>query len=215
VLHGSFEGKPVVYCGSKSIPVLLLLYKVGFVHVAENLELFSTSQACSISLLPSHHSIVVLLRHWMQIFCAKCKSQEALLDNDIILCDGACNRGFHQYCLDPPLATINSKIICCNLGHGSCLHESFSNQKWSTRGWQIAWNVTNFKLGCAVPPGDEGWLCPVCECKMECVEVINAYLSTNFEVENSWEVSAMRCIHFDSLCTDLGRCMIGGRCLAF
>ncbi|KAG0632087.1 hypothetical protein M758_1G303000 [Ceratodon purpureus] len=81
-----------------------------------------------------------------EIFCAKCKSQDALPDNDIILCDGACNRGFHQYCLEPPLATIN------------------------------------------IPPGDEGWLCPVCECKMECVEVINAYLGTNFEVENSWEM---------------------------
>ncbi|KAG0603102.1 hypothetical protein M758_10G066800 [Ceratodon purpureus] len=50
-----------------------------------------------------------------EIFCAKCKSQDALPDNDIILCDGACNRGFHQYCLEPPLATINSKSICCNL----------------------------------------------------------------------------------------------------
>lgn len=80
-----------------------------------------------------------------EIFCAKCRSQDALPDNDIILCDGACNRGFHQYCLDPPLATIN------------------------------------------IPPGDEGWLCPVCECKMECIEVINAYLGTHFEVENSWE----------------------------
>nr|PNR54683.1 hypothetical protein PHYPA_005576 [Physcomitrium patens] len=80
-----------------------------------------------------------------EIFCAKCKSQEALPDNDIILCDGACNRGFHQYCLDPPLATED------------------------------------------IPPGDEGWLCPVCDCKMECIEAINSYFGTSFEVENSWE----------------------------
>lgn len=99
----------------------------------------STSLA---SLLPSHHSVLVLLRHWMQIFCAKCKSQEALLDNDIILCDGACNRGFHQYCLDPPLATINSKSICCNLGYGRYVHKLFSSQNWSSRGLQITCNVT-------------------------------------------------------------------------
>lgn len=55
---------------------------------------------------------------------------------------------------------------------------------------KFALTVTNFRLGYAVPPGDEGWLCPVCECKMECIEVINAYLGTHFEVENSWEVSA-------------------------
>lgn len=47
-----------------------------------------------------------------QIFCAKCKSQDALPDNDIILCDGFCNRGFHQNCLQPPLATEDSKNFC-------------------------------------------------------------------------------------------------------
>ncbi|KAH7674694.1 Zinc finger RING/FYVE/PHD-type protein [Dioscorea alata] len=35
------------------------------------------------------------------IFCAKCKSREAFPDNDIMLCDGQCNRRFHQRCLDP------------------------------------------------------------------------------------------------------------------
>ncbi|XAR72949.1 hypothetical protein NMG60_11019765 [Bertholletia excelsa] len=37
------------------------------------------------------------------IFCAKCGSKDLPADNDIILCDGACERGFHQFCLEPPL----------------------------------------------------------------------------------------------------------------
>lgn len=79
------------------------------------------------------------------IFCAKCKMQDTVPDNDIILCDGACNRGFHQNCLDPPLATEN------------------------------------------IPPGDQSWLCKVCESKLEALEAVNAHLSTHFTVENSWE----------------------------
>ncbi|KAI5003863.1 hypothetical protein ZWY2020_031106 [Hordeum vulgare] len=39
------------------------------------------------------------------IVCATCSLQDDTLDNDIILCDGACKRGFHQNCLNPPLAT--------------------------------------------------------------------------------------------------------------
>ncbi|KAE8730416.1 Auxin-responsive GH3 family protein [Hibiscus syriacus] len=37
------------------------------------------------------------------IFCAKCGSKDLSANNDIILCDGVCDRGFHQYCLQPPL----------------------------------------------------------------------------------------------------------------
>ncbi|XP_042468962.1 pathogenesis-related homeodomain protein-like isoform X3 [Zingiber officinale] len=40
------------------------------------------------------------------IFCAKCRSSEAFRDNDIVLCDGTCNCGFHQKCLEPPLVKI-------------------------------------------------------------------------------------------------------------
>ncbi|KAG2246749.1 hypothetical protein Bca52824_086377 [Brassica carinata] len=37
------------------------------------------------------------------IFCANCGSKDVHVDNDIILCDGFCDRGFHQYCVEPPL----------------------------------------------------------------------------------------------------------------
>lgn len=79
------------------------------------------------------------------IFCAICQSKESSPDNDIILCDGACNRAFHQFCLQPPLRTED------------------------------------------IPPGEEGWLCPVCDCKFECLDIINEHFATDYEVEDSWE----------------------------
>ncbi|QHO35935.1 Homeobox protein [Arachis hypogaea] len=79
------------------------------------------------------------------IFCAKCSSKELSTNNDIILCDGACERGFHQLCVDPPLLTEN------------------------------------------IPPGDEGWLCPGCDCKDDCIELVNDSLGTRLSLEDSWE----------------------------
>lgn len=46
----------------------------------------------------------------LQIFCATCGSKDVTLSNDIILCDGDCDRGFHQNCLNPPLLTEDSNI---------------------------------------------------------------------------------------------------------
>ncbi|WOH13932.1 hypothetical protein DCAR_0933445 [Daucus carota subsp. sativus] len=79
------------------------------------------------------------------IFCAKCGSKDVTLSNDIILCDGACERGFHQFCLDPPL-----------------LREH-------------------------IPAGDEGWLCPGCDCKVDCLELLNDSQGTKILVTDSWE----------------------------
>ncbi|WOL19664.1 homeobox protein HOX1A [Canna indica] len=79
------------------------------------------------------------------IFCAKCGSKDSSLDNDIILCDGSCNRAFHQKCLNPPLLT----------------HE--------------------------IPPGDQGWLCPACDCKEDCLQLLNEFQGSNLSIEDSWE----------------------------
>ncbi|XP_017971445.1 PREDICTED: homeobox protein HAT3.1 [Theobroma cacao] len=79
------------------------------------------------------------------IFCAKCGSKDLSANNDIILCDGACDRGFHQYCLQPPL-----------------LKED-------------------------IPPDDEGWLCPGCDCKVDCIELVNESQGTSFSITDSWE----------------------------
>ncbi|AQK94822.1 homeobox1 [Zea mays] len=79
------------------------------------------------------------------IFCSTCGSNDATLGNDIILCDGACDRGFHQNCLNPPLRTED------------------------------------------IPMGDEGWLCPACDCKIDCIDLINELHGSNISIEDSWE----------------------------
>ncbi|EPS57720.1 hypothetical protein M569_17097, partial [Genlisea aurea] len=79
------------------------------------------------------------------IFCAKCGSKDLTLENDIILCDGACERGFHQYCLEPPL-----------------LKED-------------------------IPPGDEGWICPGCDCKIFCVDMLKDYRFAKVSLSDGWE----------------------------
>lgn len=37
------------------------------------------------------------------IFCAKCRKAESTDDNDLVLCDGPCNRAYHECCLTPRL----------------------------------------------------------------------------------------------------------------
>ncbi|XP_065619319.1 homeobox protein HAT3.1 [Quercus suber] len=79
------------------------------------------------------------------IFCAKCGLKDLSANNDIILCDGACDRGFHQHCLEPPLLSED------------------------------------------IPPDDEGWLCPGCDCKDDCIDTLNEFQGTNLSITDSWE----------------------------
>uniref|UniRef100_A0A2P2JCF9 Uncharacterized protein MANES_14G158300 n=3 Tax=Rhizophora mucronata TaxID=61149 RepID=A0A2P2JCF9_RHIMU len=38
-----------------------------------------------------------------------------------------------------------------------------------------------------IPPGDQGWFCTFCECRMEIIESINAHLGTDFSVDSNWQ----------------------------
>ncbi|KAF8406239.1 hypothetical protein HHK36_008324 [Tetracentron sinense] len=89
------------------------------------------------------------------ILCAKCGSKELSTDNDIILCDGTCSRGFHQMCLEPPL-----------------LKEDI---------------YASLVFFLTVPPGDEGWLCPGCDCKVDCVDLLNDVRGTDLSIFDNWE----------------------------
>ncbi|XP_073005811.1 homeobox protein HOX1A isoform X2 [Typha latifolia] len=79
------------------------------------------------------------------ISCANCGSKDVTSNNDIILCDGICDRGFHQKCLNPPLLTED------------------------------------------IPPGDQGWLCPACDCKVDCIDLLNEFQGSDLSIEDSWE----------------------------
>lgn len=43
-------------------------------------------------------------------------------------------------------------------------------------------------LNVSVPPDDEGWLCPGCDCKVDCIELLNDSRGTKISVSDSWEV---------------------------
>jgi len=36
--------------------------------------------------------------------------------------------------------------------------------------------------------GDEGWLCPACDCKIDCIDLINDLQGSDLSIEDSWEV---------------------------
>ncbi|XP_071722221.1 pathogenesis-related homeodomain protein [Rutidosis leptorrhynchoides] len=80
----------------------ILECKLGLRDAIRQLESLSSAGSMEGSVISPDGSV-----HHEQIFCAKCKLREAFPDNDIILCDGTCNRAFHQKCLDPPLETEN------------------------------------------------------------------------------------------------------------
>ncbi|KAL2481830.1 Pathogenesis-related homeodomain protein [Abeliophyllum distichum] len=80
----------------------ILKCKLGIREAIRQLDLLSSVGRIDESVVAPDGSV-----HHEHIICAKCKMREALPDNDIILCDGTCNRAFHQKCLDPPLSTEN------------------------------------------------------------------------------------------------------------
>ncbi|KAB1204292.1 Pathogenesis-related homeodomain protein [Morella rubra] len=38
-----------------------------------------------------------------------------------------------------------------------------------------------------IPPGDQGWFCKFCDCKMEILEAMNAHLGTHFSMNSNWQ----------------------------
>lgn len=77
------------------------------------------------------------------VFCSACGHAEATDENDILLCDGFCERAYHQRCVVPPVATED------------------------------------------IPPGDEGWLCPLCDARVDAFYTLNSDFDTTLAPESA------------------------------
>ncbi|CAN1811299.1 Pathogenesis-related homeodomain protein [Linum perenne] len=84
----------------------ILKCKLGIRDAIHQLDLLSAVGCIEESVMAADGSV-----SHEHIFCAKCKSNEVVRDNDIILCDGTCNCAYHQMCLEPPLHTENSNLF--------------------------------------------------------------------------------------------------------
>ncbi|CAI0629363.1 unnamed protein product [Linum tenue] len=126
----------------------ILKCKLGIRDAIHQLDLLSAVGCIEDSVMAPDGSV-----SHEHIFCAKCKSNDVVPDNDIILCDGTCNCAFHQMCLEPPLHTENS----------------------------------NLSIVVYLPPGDQGWFCKFCECRMEIMDSMNAHLGTQYSTSCEWQ----------------------------
>lgn len=123
-----------------------------------------------------------------QIFCAKCESTELPADNDIILCDGACERGFHQLCLEPPLLKDDSMSKPTPNSSSQLAFLFFLEFVVSCSCFYLFFFTLIISFSLSVPPDDEGWLCPGCDCKVDCIELLNDSQGTNLSILDTWEV---------------------------
>ncbi|KAJ4963656.1 hypothetical protein NE237_023595 [Protea cynaroides] len=100
-------------------------------------------------------------------------SSEGCIEDSVIAPDGVV---FHEHifcakCKSRDAFPDNDIILCdgtCNCAfHQKCLEPPLATEK--------------------IPPGDQGWFCNFCECKMEILEAINAHLGTHFPANSNWQ----------------------------
>ncbi|CAA2938159.1 pathogenesis-related homeodomain isoform X1 [Olea europaea subsp. europaea] len=134
----------------------ILKCKLGIREAIRQLDLLSSVGRIDDSAVAPDGSV-----HHEHIICAKCKMREALPDNDIILCDGTCNRAFHQKCLDPPLSTENrDESWFCKFCKSKMDILEATNAHLGTHfpmdsNWQDV-----FKEEALLPDGGDSMLCP-------------------------------------------------------
>ncbi|XP_058113596.1 pathogenesis-related homeodomain protein isoform X2 [Magnolia sinica] len=100
-------------------------------------------------------------------------SSEGCIEDAVINPDGSV---FHEHifcakCKSRDVFPDNDIILCdgtCNCAfHQKCLEPPLATEN--------------------IPPGDQGWLCKFCECKMEILEAVNAHLGTRFTANSNWQ----------------------------
>ncbi|XP_041021449.1 pathogenesis-related homeodomain protein-like isoform X2 [Juglans microcarpa x Juglans regia] len=100
-------------------------------------------------------------------------SSEGCIEDSVIAPDGSVHHE-HIFCAKCKLRETfpdNDIILCdgtCNCAfHQKCLDPPLDSDN--------------------IPPGDQGWFCKLCECKMEILEAMNAHLGTHFSMDCDWQ----------------------------
>ncbi|KAF5461701.1 hypothetical protein F2P56_017777 [Juglans regia] len=100
-------------------------------------------------------------------------SSEGCIEDSVIAPDGSVHHE-HIFCAKCKLRETfldNDIILCdgtCNCAfHQKCLDPPLDSDN--------------------IPPGDQGWFCKFCECKMEILEGMNAHLGTHFSMDCDWQ----------------------------
>ncbi|XP_030965830.1 pathogenesis-related homeodomain protein isoform X1 [Quercus lobata] len=100
-------------------------------------------------------------------------SSEGCIEDSVIAPDGSVYHE-HIFCAKCKLREAfpdNDIILCdgtCNCAfHQKCLDPPLDTDN--------------------IPPGDQGWFCKFCECKMEILEAMNAHLGTHFSMNSIWQ----------------------------
>lgn len=142
------------------------------------------------------------------VFCSKCGDAEATDDNDILLCDGFCERAFHQRCVVPhvreedipPGDEVGAMFPCSARADITFLRHScflvfflrtpqldlfFTLVKceWYTGRRCFSFFFSNPSLSTCDDsrPYDEGWLCQLCDARVDSFYTLNMDFELNLD----------------------------------
>lgn len=98
---------------------------------------------------------------------------EGCIENSVIAPDGSVHHE-HIFCAKCKLreAFADNDIILCDGTCNSAFHQKCLDPPLATEN---------------IPPGDQGWFCKFCECKMEILEAMNAHIGTRFSIQSHWQ----------------------------
>jgi hypothetical protein len=84
-------------------------------------------------------------------------------------------------------------VVCCECGSGDCDEDPYENDVVFCDGYcDLAYHMKCVKPPLKpedVPEGDEGWLCPVCDCRVDVIYYLNLDHDQKLEIET--------CTHLD------------------
>ncbi|CAK9184504.1 unnamed protein product [Ilex paraguariensis] len=95
------------------------------------------------------------------------------IDDSAIAPDGSVYHE-HIFCAKCKLreASPDNDIILCDGTCNCAFHQKCLDPPLSTEN---------------IPPGDQGWLCKFCDCKIEILEAMNAHIGTHFSSDSNWQ----------------------------